>query len=180
MGRDKSMLEYYGLPQRYYLYSMLSELCDKVFLSCNEKQAAGIPENYNVLIDNEQYANAGPITGLLSAASKYPEVAFLVLACDYPFVRKDDLQILIRKRDNEHLAVSYFNPETGYREPLIGLYEKDCFAEMRLKFEAGKQSLHYFLIEIGAKAVLSRSQEMITSIDTPEAYEKAVASLKSK
>ena len=173
MGIDKSMLLYYGEPQRYYLYKMLSALCDKVFLSCNAQQATSIPSAYGIISDNEKYADAGPMTGILSAANSYPEVSFLVLGCDYPFVRKEDLSLLIKERDDKHLALSYFNPESGYREPLIGIYEKECFTEMRLKFESGKQSLHHFLIEVSAKAIPPRTQEMIISVDTPEAYKKA-------
>src|SRR6478735_6633462 len=85
MGTDKSLLDYYGKAQRYYVHEMLQPFCEKVFLSCNEQQAATITGNYETIADAPAYSDIGPMAGLLSAFGQYPDKAFLVVACDYPF-----------------------------------------------------------------------------------------------
>src|SRR5688500_16599101 len=94
MGTDKSMLNYYGEPQRYHLYNMLSKLCERVFISCNAEQAANIPDKYSVIIDDNQYGDIGPMVALLTALDKYPNVSFLAVGCDYPHLRIEELDRL--------------------------------------------------------------------------------------
>jgi hypothetical protein len=57
MGSDKSMLIYYEKPQRYHVYQMLQPFCEKVFISCNEKQATAIEDGYNILADDPSFKN---------------------------------------------------------------------------------------------------------------------------
>src|SRR4051812_24141580 len=104
MGEDKSLLNYHGIPQRYYLYEVLLTLCEKVFLSCNSEQSKNISEDYNFITDAKEYENIGPMAALLSAFKKYPDVAFLVIGCDYPFINKADLEKLIDERNQNAVA----------------------------------------------------------------------------
>ena len=59
MGADKSLLDYYGKPQRYYLYNILIQLFGKAFISCNKLQAKEIPGDYSVIVDSEEYTQVG-------------------------------------------------------------------------------------------------------------------------
>ena len=81
MGKDKGLIPYHGLPQREYLYHLLSRVCDKTFLSIRPDQKDEI-DDMEVIIDKDEYK--GPYNGLLSAHKEYPEVAWLVVACDLP------------------------------------------------------------------------------------------------
>src|ERR1022692_2701600 len=121
MGTDKSLIVYHGKPQRYYLYEMLESLCDQVHISCNKHQASSIPEHYRVIPDHDNYKNIGPMAALLSAFEKYPDVCFLVLGCDYPFIKKDDLARLIEASNSDIKALSYYDPENQIREPLMAI-----------------------------------------------------------
>jgi molybdopterin-guanine dinucleotide biosynthesis protein A len=180
MGTDKSLLVYYDQPQRYHLYNMLSEICEKVFLSCNTNQAAGIPAQYNVIVDEQEFTNIGPMAALLSAFHKYPEANFLVAGCDYPFIRKEDLEKLVVSADESTLAVSYYKENEGIREPLLALYRIGCYNILKSNFEKGQFSLRHFLNDIDAKKILSVSPEIIQSMDTMEEYEVAVKTIQSK
>lgn len=180
MGTDKSLLEYYNLPQKYYLYNLLEPLCDKVFISCNPQQAKGNDGLYKTIIDEEKYSNIGPMAALLSAYHKYPDVSFLVVGCDYPFINLKDLKKLIENRKDETLSVCYYNPETEFEEPLLAVYENDCFPELLKNFEQGNYSLRHFLKSIHSKKIIPESLESLISVDTDEQYRAAILALKNK
>jgi molybdopterin-guanine dinucleotide biosynthesis protein A len=173
MGEDKSLLNYHGLPQRYYLYEMLQPVCKKVFLSCNHEQAAAIPANYNVITDSDTYNNTGPMAALLSAFENHAEVSFLSVGCDYPFITKDDLLKLIEARSENVMAVSYFNQEFAVEEPLLAIYENTSYPEMMDNYKNEKYSLRHFLKEINAVRIMPSHSETIMSIDTQKQFEDA-------
>ena len=81
MGMDKSMLNYHGKPQCYHMYEMLSLVCEKVFISCNEEQANKIIDGYQALIDLPCYSNTGPIAGLLTAFPPGRRLRFSIEVC---------------------------------------------------------------------------------------------------
>src|SRR3546814_822414 len=82
MGHDKSIISYHGIPQREYLYNLLSEICDAVFLSLRADQHIG--DGLKFILDGNQYK--GPYNGLMSAHHQFPHVAWLALACDLPLM----------------------------------------------------------------------------------------------
>jgi molybdopterin-guanine dinucleotide biosynthesis protein A len=174
MGMDKSLMVYHDQPQRYHLYTMLQPLCDRVFISCNKKQAPAIPPEYEQITDLEEYENIGPMAALLSAFSNYPDNDFLVIACDYPFLTVNDLQHLLDARKPAHPAVSFFNTETQMKEPLLAVYSNACHPELIRHFDRKEYSLRQFLQDMNAEKVKPSSAEILTSVDTPEAYHEAL------
>jgi len=178
MGIDKSLLNYHGLPQRIYLYHLMENLCDKVFISINTTQAKEIEPNYNTIIDSSQYINIGPMAALLSVYPTIQDTSFLVIACDYPFFNKNDLNTLIKNRDNDTDAICYFNPETKFEEPLLAIYENSCLPKLIQYYEEGNFSLRHFLQTINTKKIIPKSVETIKSIDSNEQYNRLIAELK--
>lgn len=179
MGTDKSLLEYYNMPQRFYVYKILEPLCEQVFLSCNSNQAIENNEFYNFIIDKSEYVNIGPMAALLSAYLKYPDASFLMVGCDYPFIDAKALKKLIENRNDKTEAVCYFNPETNFEEPLLAIYENDCLPKMLQNFEEGNYSLRHFLKTINTNKINPESMESLTSVDTMEHYKEALLRLKN-
>jgi molybdopterin-guanine dinucleotide biosynthesis protein A len=174
MGVDKSMLNYHGQQQRYHLYEMLSGICAKVFISCNKNQAIDIPENYELIVDSEKYQNTGPMAALLSAFDMYPDAAFLVIGCDYPFIKRGDLLKLIEIENQIEVAFCYYNKKEQIKEPMLALYLPACYHLLVSNFKKGNNSLRHFLNEINAKNILPDNADIIKSVDTLEGFENAL------
>lgn len=172
MQTDKSLINYHGKPQRYYLYEVLRQIYNDIFISCNKEQAQAIGEGYNFIVDDEKYSNSGPMGGLLSAFEKHPDKSFLVVGCDYPFITIDDIAKLINARSKNAKAVCYFNSETNFAEPLLAVYEKECYELLQLDFKKNNFSLRHFLDEINAEKIIAVAPQKIKSIDTLEDYHK--------
>src|SRR5690242_8452653 len=92
MGKDKSLISYYNKPQRYHVYDMLQPFCEKVIISCNEKQSGGIEKEYDILADHDSYSGIGPMAALLTAFTNFPEKNILLVGCDYPFLTAASLR----------------------------------------------------------------------------------------
>ena len=178
MGTDKSLLEYYSTPHRYYLYHLLDPFCDNVFLSCNPPQAIEVEEFYNILIDKSEYVNIGPMAALLSAFRQYPYAGFVVIGCDYPFFKENDVKKLIKNRDDNSQAVCYYDPVTNIEEPLLAIYENRCMPRLFQSFDEGNYSLRHFLKTINAKKISPESSKSLISVDTVSQYKDTLLKLK--
>ena len=168
MGTDKSMLQYYNKPQRYYLYDLLSSLCDKVFISINEQQLGTKESGYNYIQDNISFGKIGPMVALLTAFTKFPETNVLLIGCDYPFLTTRELQRFSTfcKED----AIAFYNVENEIYEPILAWYPFKCFQKLQEMFLAKEYSLQHFLTQCGAAKYLPEDENSIKSIDTIEAY----------
>jgi molybdopterin-guanine dinucleotide biosynthesis protein A len=109
MRRDKALLAYHGKPQAVHAFELLAARCRRVFLSCRPGQAErpGL-EALPKLLD----ANGcpGPLAGILTALEAHPGAAWLVAACDLPFLDAAAVDALIAGRDPSRLATAFAGP----------------------------------------------------------------------
>ena len=179
MGIDKSMVDYHGEPQRYYLYDILRTLCDRVFISCNQNQSSSIFSQYEFIIDDEKHSAIGPMAGLLSAFEKFPSSSFLLAGCDYPFIGKNEISQLIESREQAGYATCFFNSSSQIKEPMLCIYESKCFRVIQENFNKKKYSLRHFLEEINANGITPTSGEILKSIDDPESFQRVKKSIRT-
>ncbi len=180
MGEDKSLLDYYGKPQRYFTYDLLEPLCEKVFISCNYNQSEDIPSGYKFIVDTKKYSDIGPMAALLSAFEKFPAASFFVTGCDYPFLNAKNIRDLINERTEMADAVCYRHPETDFYEPLICIYENNSYEKLLTNFKQKKHSLQQFLHEANTCNVIPSSTNFLTSVNTMEGYKKTKELLSAK
>lgn len=171
MGIDKSLLNYHGLPQRYYIYTLLQKFCDKVYISCNEEQTKNMEPNFHFLIDEKE--NIGPMAALLRAF-KEEQTAWLVMGCDYPFFDAEELSLLIENRKSDRMATVYYNKKNTTPEPLLGIYEAGCRPLLQSAFHQKQYSLKHFLLSQEVYYIAPQDPRKILSVDTKEAYETII------
>ncbi|HRH63369.1 MAG TPA: molybdenum cofactor guanylyltransferase [Bacteroidia bacterium] len=166
MGTDKSMLQYHGKAQWQYVFDLLLNLCDAVVVSCNRSQESNFPSGIPVLIDAPEFENNGPIAALLTATKKFPDASFLLIGCDYPFLKLDELKLLVQSRNESVNGLAFYNEAVKVYEPLLAIYEQPVLNKLQVNFAAGKLSLQHFLIEINALKIIPKNKTSIRSIDT--------------
>ncbi len=85
MGQDKALLARGEQSQLAYVVHLLKEQIDRVFVSARAEQKNEAERSqFEQIID--RYQDMGPIAGILSAMDEYPDVDWLVVACDLPNV----------------------------------------------------------------------------------------------
>jgi molybdopterin-guanine dinucleotide biosynthesis protein A len=124
MGQDKGLLSYHGKPQREYAADLLDKICTRTFLSARAAQQ--VESEYPVILDT--FLNLGPYGAILSAFREYPNVAWLVVACDLPLLDEQILQQLLENRNCSKIATAFKSPTEPFPEPLVAIWEPKAYS----------------------------------------------------
>ncbi|HSI75521.1 MAG TPA: NTP transferase domain-containing protein [Lunatimonas sp.] len=177
MGIDKSTLQYHVRNQRDHLIQLLSPICSRVFISCNEVQAAELGDSYSVLQDI--FEGIGPIGGVHAAFEKSPEAAWLVVACDLPLLSAGTLSHLISHRQKEKQATAFRSGENGFPEPLLAIYEPDAFPEIALGIQSGQYSPSKILLKMDVAWLDAPDENELKNVNDPEGYRRTLGEIRS-
>ncbi len=122
MQRDKAVLPYAGQPQLVRAMAQLGPLVERAFVSVRPDQIDDPQRSaYEQIVDLQP--GIGPLAGIQAALMAHPDRAWLVLACDLPFLTVATLQHLIARRARTRLATAYRSRSDGQPEPLCAIYE---------------------------------------------------------
>lgn len=167
MGIDKSMIFYHKKPQWQHVFDMLTEVCERVSISCNESQLAHFPVGYPTLIDDPEFLQIGPMGALLTAMKQHPSDSFLVVGCDYPLVTSMDLQQLTSARKPGLEAVCFYHSKDKTEEPILAIYEPVIQSRLKEFFSNSNFSLRQVLQKATIHRVTPWDESMLIGADTP-------------
>jgi len=172
MQADKAALTYHGRPQLDRAFDLLSRHLAEVFVSVRPEQAADPARAHHPLII-DGVAGEGPIVGILSAFARRPEAAWLVVACDLPFLSDAALAHLIAARDPAALATAYRSAHDGLPEPLCAIWEPRALQSLAAYHAGGRSCPRKFLIRSAASLLEPLDPGALDNINTPEEYAEA-------
>ena len=173
MGKDKAQLSYHGMPHSHYLYKLIERLCDQVFMSVREDQAAQYQQDSNLIVDQDEFR--GPFNGLLSAYEQFPEVAWLVVACDLPLIDKESLQSLIDQRDARKAATAFASLNNGLPEPLVAIWEPETLKNAREYLQQSDSSCpRKYLINSDTKLVHPKDDKVLLNANVEDDYKEVL------
>ncbi len=176
MGSDKGLIEYHGVPQRTYLYNLLQQVCDEAFISLRKDQVLDLPPNMKAIVDLNEYK--GPYNGLLSAHKQYPQVAWLVLACDLPLINLAALQELVLARNKSKMATAFALKENPLPEPLCAIWEASALNNSISYLKSGAGSCpRKFLINNETELVFSAHDHVLLNANSKDEYQEALKRL---
>ena len=85
MGRDKATLAYHGRSQLETAWALLAPRVSDRFVSVRPDQVGDpVRAQHPQIVDGPE--GLGPAAGILAAQRAHPQAAWLVLACDLPFL----------------------------------------------------------------------------------------------
>lgn len=176
MRRDKAALEYAGVAQLDRTFELAGRHVPKVFVSVRASQIADPARAQKPMIV-DSVEGEGPIVGIRSALAAYPHVAWLVLACDLPFLSDAALSQLLRERDPTVLATAYRSTHDGLPEPLCAIWEPAAAGALAAYASGGGSCPRKFLMRHAAILLEPQDSRALDNINTPEEYAQARASL---
>lgn len=176
MQRDKAAISYHGRTQLEWAVSLLQPFAERVFVSVRPDQTADpVRSRFDQIVDLRE--NGGPIAGIMAAQEKYPQVAWLVVACDLPFLDGSTLKHLLSVRQPRRLATAYKSTHDGLPEPLCTIYEPASREALLAHLAKGKDCPRKFLINSDVQLVDQPNPRALDNVNTPEEYGSAVATL---
>lgn len=179
MGTDKALLNYHGRPQQELLFDLVQEFCEHTYISLREDQRDDLPEKYTVIQDLNEYP--GPLNGILSAHKKYPNVAWMVIACDLPLLNKEALNLLVAGRDVNKDATALATKASGLPEPLAAIWEpKGLQHVMEYQKNATSSCPRKFLINTETHLIFPGKDEVLANANSMQDYERIKEVLNSQ
>lgn len=177
MRRDKAALEYHGRSQLAQAFDTLSRVVDAAFVSVRADQVdeptrRGFPQVVDL-----QGSPPGPLAGILSALAARPDAAWLVLACDLPWLDEPTLRALLAARDSSAVATAFRSVHDGLPEPLCAIWEPASAAALRAFAATGRNCPRKFLIQAGAPLVAPPSPRALDNVNSTDEYWTAMSEL---
>jgi molybdopterin-guanine dinucleotide biosynthesis protein A len=167
MGRDKALLDRNGQSQLAFIADLLGECVDRVFVSTRADQDADTERSqYDQIVD--RYDNIGPVAGILSALEEYPDVDWLVLACDLPNINKETIKHLLDSRDGEQPFTAYTSSHDGLPEPLCAVYHSGCNDIVQEFVNDGMVCPRKILIRSETRLLQQTDPGSLDNINTPD------------
>ncbi|MDA0577913.1 MAG: bifunctional molybdenum cofactor guanylyltransferase MobA/molybdopterin-guanine dinucleotide biosynthesis adaptor protein MobB [Verrucomicrobia bacterium] len=176
MQRDKAALEYGGRTQLERAYELVASRCAQTFVSARADQwsdgrFAAMPQIHDTI------QNAGPTGGILSAMRAHPDAAWLVVACDLPYLDGDTLDTLMRGRAPFKIATAYTSANDGMPEPLCAIYEPRARSRFLQFMAVGYQCPRKMLINSNVHLLALGNRQALENINHPDEFAQAVRAL---
>ncbi len=166
MGRDKSKLDYHGRPHGEHLFKLLSDFLPKVYVSVRPDQEVSFT---NQLVP-DQFDIGGPLNGILSAMTSFPNKSWLVLAVDLPFISPPSISRLLESRNSNYYCTAFALSSSRLPEPLAAIWEAHGQSELKNYVEGGGKSPRDFLMHHGTPLVYPENDLELMNANTPEEY----------
>ena len=177
MQRDKAALAYHqGHTQLERAMSLLAPHVRQSFVSVRPDQSSD-PVRARFPQIPDQHDNLGPIAGILAAQEREPQAAWLVVACDLPFLDEVTLSQLVRARQPERLATAYRSSHNGSPEPLCAIYEPRSRGLLADYVASGKDCPRKFLLNSDTHLIEQPNPRALDNINTPEELSTALSVL---
>jgi molybdenum cofactor guanylyltransferase len=166
MGRDKAAIAWHGRPQIEIAWRLLSACTESAFVSVRADQAGDpLRDALPRIVDGE--LGQGPIAGIAAAQAAHPDVAWLVLACDLPFLDAACLQYLLAQRQPARMATAYRSSHDALPEPLCAVWEPSSRARVQAFIAAGRHCPRKLLIEGDTALVELPDARALDNVNTP-------------
>ena len=178
MQRDKAALTYHGRTQLEWAMELIKPFVERAFVSVRpDQQSDPVRAQFAQIVDTAE--NLGPIAGIMAAQAAHPEAAWLVLACDLPFLDAATLKHLVWARQEDKPATAYRSSHDGLPEPLCAIYEPASRDGIAAYIATGKNCPRKFLIRSDAHVIDEPNPRALDNVNTPEEYGSAMSSFSS-
>jgi len=176
MQRDKAAIEYRpGVTQLDAAMALIEGRVARAFVSVRADQADAARSRHPRIVDRGDVE--GPLAGISAALTEHPDAAWLVLACDLPFLDARTLDFLIASRDPDRVATAFRSSHDGLPEPLCAIYEPRALAGVRAHIAAGRNCPRKFLINANTRLLDQPNPRALDNVNTVAEYGAAMSAL---
>lgn len=167
MGSDKALLLRGGKSQLAHVVALLEPLVERVFVSTRPGQQSE-PERsrYDQVVD--RYEGIGPVAGILSAMDEFPDVDWLVVACDLPNVDDTTLRYLLDEASPAQPFTAFRSSHDGLPEPLCALYRPGGESTVRRFVSDGVVCPRKILINSDTQLLDQPDPTALDNVNTPD------------
>ncbi|MFQ5449869.1 MAG: molybdopterin-guanine dinucleotide biosynthesis protein B [Nitrospinaceae bacterium] len=176
MGKPKFSLSYNGGSETERMVRILGQYCEKIFLSARPDLDMGplakLPDAERV---NDDHIGLGPVGGLATLMARHPGKAWMITACDMPFLIEKNFERILNERDPMRYGTCYLQKGRLGFEPMSAIYEPKFILPLYEAMSRRELSLSRIISDLPFKQVRIPDEDRYNfmNINTPEEYEFA-------
>jgi len=174
MGEDKAAIKYHNINQVDFLQEKFKSNGIEPYVSCREDQR----DLYSDNVIQDVFLDMGPFGAILSAFKKFPDAAWIVVACDLPLLTEDHINLLLKNRDQSKIATCFYNPETGWPDPLLTLWEPKSYSRLLEFMSLGYNCPRKVLINSDVNLIQSEDASFLANANNPSEKEEIIKRLR--
>ena len=174
MGTDKAELVVEG---NLSLRDRGLQILGRVTASAQLSIAADDTRPYESTTVRDLREDAGPLAGLEAAFQRDPNAAWLVMACDLPFLTESVLEDLIARRDPACDVTCFTSRFDGKPEPLCTIYEPSAAAPLTAALDNEIRCARKFLSSVRRHELSLPEEAALDNCNRPEDLAEARLSL---
>ena len=129
--------------------------------------------SYDTSTVRDLRADSGPLAGLEAAFREVPGAAWLVTACDLPFLTEDVLRHLCESRDPGCDATCFTSRFDGRPEPLCTIYEPSAENALKRALDSNVACARKFLFSLDRRELSLPDKAALDNCNRPEDLEEA-------
>ena len=160
MGSDKAFLHWNGKPFIQHVIDAAQPVCRSLILSGDQPEL----REYGFSVTEDLRKSEGPVTALASCFRQVKTDAALVLSCDVPTIRTDDIKRLLAHHVPENDATLY--TFQNRQMPLVAVYNKSSFSVFEDAFQHHRQKLFNVLDRLKIMEVDFKGSRGLYNINT--------------
>jgi molybdopterin-guanine dinucleotide biosynthesis protein A/molybdopterin converting factor small subunit len=171
MGEPKALIHYYEKPHARYLYDLLSEHCDQVYLSVQKNDQWLKTEIADLPILKDLEISEGPVRGIVSALKSDSTCFWIVVACDLVNLNHTAIKTLtehLDSLDEKNIAVCFANHEKDFPEALCAIYTPQALAVFLHSIEQGLKCPVKILTQSSILKLAIPNEVDLSNINTPD------------
>lgn len=175
MGRPKFSLDYDGQSEPQRVTALMAQVTERVFLSARPDQDLQALESLDIERINDEHYGLGPVGGLATLMGRHPEAAWLIAACDMPFLDADSLKAITETRDPLRYGTCFTKKGGLGVETMCAIYEPKFIVPLFEAMSRRELSLSRIINELPFKLVKAGEdmRARFLNVNTPEEYEMA-------
>ncbi|MCA0332495.1 MAG: molybdenum cofactor guanylyltransferase [Bacteroidetes bacterium] len=166
MGSDKSLLKWNNLAFYEVIGKKLLTLLPEVYISCRKEQKLHFG-SYPLIID--QYAEIGPLSGILSSIHQFPEKSILFISCDMPGIDQQLIHKMLNVNTKSNSGVFIYD-QAGRLEPMLCLLNPSTYASFENGLLNKIYSIKEIILQLPYQVKLS-SDTVLANINNPDEYQ---------
>jgi molybdopterin-guanine dinucleotide biosynthesis protein A len=167
LGQPKFLLEYHDKPQFHYLYDLLMEYTSETVISGSGLQQDQVDSSFYYIKDEPEFADAGPLTGILSVSKKYPDDDLLVLACDYPNIHTEVMLDFVMQIVPGDLLL-FRKKDSSFIETVLGYYPLQFIQQLKSFYQTGGRSIQELIRNRAVQTFTPADPDVLININTAD------------
>ena len=169
LGIPKFTIQKNGVPLYQYWIEQLHSYCHKIYIS--SKRDINYPFQHPFII-YDQKTGTGPLEGIYQAFKLDQDSNWLVVAVDLVYAGQEDIQALVTNQSDDMEAVCFENPDTKEPFPLLTIYNKSIFKNLKSEYNTDRKSAKQLLLHAKTRVLCHDNKFTTLGINTLEELKK--------